>query len=147
MTLYNNRIQEHGQLGLVLHKFKVNPMDRATKKLQINITTETAAARDRLASISQNIVSHLRHKQRAPLQPSNRLQAKQEISPVRRNVFQDGYRRQKHARFEDLPELSSEQQFVYDTVVGRKKSCFFTGSGGTGKSLQVVSRRQSGMCH
>ena len=137
LTLYNNRIATHGQLGLVVHKFRMHPSDRATKKLELHITVEGAAGRERLAHVSRTIVSHLRGKQRvmAPLQPANRHV--KEISPVRKNVFRDAYRQKRQGAFEDLPPLSSEQQRIFDAVVDQKQSCFFTGSGGTGKSLLI----------
>lgn len=140
LTLYNSRIETHGQLGLVIHKFKMHPSDRATKKLELHITVDNASARERLAHVSRSIVTHLRTKQRtmAPLQPSNR-HFKDEMSPVRKDVFRDAYRQKRQGRFEDLPSLSAEQQRVYDIVVDKRQSCFFTGSGGTGKSLLIKS--------
>lgn len=137
LTLYSNRIATHGQLGLVVHKFKMHPSDRATKKLELHITVENAEGRERLAHVSRTIVSHLRSKQRvmAPLRPTNR--PAKEISPVRKNVFRDAYQQVRRGTFEDLPSLSSEQQRIFDVVVDKKQSCFFTGSGGTGKSLLI----------
>lgn len=137
LTLYNNRIETHGQLGIVIHKFKMHPSDRATKKLELHITVEGASGRERLAHVSRTIIGHLRSKQRmtAPLQPSNR--SVKEISPVRKNVFRDAYQHRRQGVFEDLPPLSAEQQRIFDIVVHEKRCCFFTGSGGTGKSLLI----------
>ena len=137
LTLHTDRISTHGQMGLVIHKFKMHPSDRATKKLELHITVEGAAGRERLAHVSRTIIGHLRGKQRVmvPLQPTNRFV--KEISPVRKNVFRDAYRQAKRRAFEDLPALSGEQQRIFDVVVDKKQSCFFTGSGGTGKSLLI----------
>lgn len=147
LTLYANRVLTHGQLGFTLHKFKINPWDRSYKVLQVTLSTENKEALERLCGC---IVDALRQRPRTSgasrdgrsgcplgervLRSSNVLNCVARTSPVRRLTIADGYSN-RHQRDEDLPPLSQEQQKVFDVVVQKKKSIFFTGSAGTGKSL------------
>ena len=141
LTLYPNRIRGHGQLGITFHKYKAKSWDRAHKVLQINIESESH--KEELLRLSEFISNALRRARSSsqskcfskvfaqPLRPSNVLNT---VSPVRH--ARDGYSKVPNVQdCEELPPLSDEQMRVFDFVVNRKKSLFFTGSAGTGKSL------------
>ena len=133
LSLYAKRIASHGQLGFTLHKFKMNPWDRSYKVLQVHITTENKDALERLCGSIVQSLGGLASGGRA-LQPST-VGNSLKVSPVRRkSTVADGYSNRPR-NDEDLPQLSEEQRQVFDLVVTKKKSIFFTGSAGTGKSL------------
>lgn len=134
LSLYPKRIATHGELGFTLHKFKSNPWDKSFKVLQVHITTENKEALERLC---ESIVQALRGGGGGAvggraLQSSSLANS---ASPVRRVKIADAYSNRRQILVEDLPPLSQEQQQVFDLVVNGKKSLFFTGSAGTGKSL------------
>lgn len=133
LSLYAKRIASHGQLGLTLHKFKVNPWDRSYKVLQVHFTSENKEALERLCGTIVEALGGVSLGGRA-LQPST-IGNSMKISPVRKHTIADGYCSRNLRKDEDLPHLSREQQHVFDLVVTKKKSIFFTGSAGTGKSL------------
>eukprot|EP00890_Picochlorum_soloecismus_P001300 jgi/Picsp_1/2170/NSC_05635-R1_atp-dependent dna helicase pif1 len=144
MTLYGNRLN-YGQLGMKFLKYQANSWDRAHKTLQVSVRCEE---KEELAELHRLIASHLQYKpaitwkgQNASgkigfkvLLPSN--QANRKVSPVRASNRNDSYSKRPDNRSqEELPPLSAEQMQVFDLVVRQKKSIFFTGSAGTGKSL------------
>lgn len=144
MTLYGNRLN-FGQLGMKLLKYQANPWDRAHKTLQVCIRCEE---KEELAEFHRLMTSHLQCKSGVVpkgqsvigntrfkvLLPSS--QPNRKVSPIRARSRNDSYsRKPENPSQEELPPLSEEQMHVFDIVVRQKKSVFFTGSAGTGKSL------------
>ena len=80
----------------------------------------------------------------APLQPSNRHFVKDEVRRVRKDVFRDAYRQKRNGGPVRGPAraLCESSSAIFDVVVDKRQSCFFTGSGGTGKSLLIKSADQ-----
>lgn len=151
ITLYGHRVQ-HGQFGIRFLKYKLNSWDRAHKVLQVNISSEEIEEVQKLFACVSQALRGKREQSNAnmggsgsrgvgrciahPFQSSMALNRK--ASPVRRAgcFAPDSYtKRFVNSDQEDLPPLSPEQQVIFDLIVNKKKSVFFTGSAGTGKSL------------
>ena len=144
MTLYGNRLN-FGQLGMKLLKYQANPWDRAHKTLQVCIRCEE---KEELAEFHRLMTSHLQCKSSVASKGHNASgnagfkvllssnQPNRKVSPIRARSRNDSYsRKPQNPSQEELPPLSAEQMQVFDLVVRQRKSVFFTGSAGTGKSL------------
>lgn len=152
VTVYGHRVS-HGKLGMRFMKYRQNPWDRAYKTLQLTLTCEdieglkrihgciikqlTASPLENESHGSKSLKTKYGQVSRAffkPLMPSNVCQT---VSPIRNRVVDAYSKRYDKGQpvKEELPSLSAEQMHVFDLVVNKGRSIFFTGSAGTGKSL------------